>query len=573
MVGLTELPDRKPAALSGGQQQRVALARVLVTKPKALLLDEPLGDLDRLLQLRMRVELRNLQRQLGLMFIHVTHNQEEALSMADRIVVMNEARIQQVADPLTIATRPATELVARFMGDNNIIRGKVTESAERPRRDRGRGARARQRPRLQAARRRPSASRRWSRSAPRPSRSARPATAHAGNSAECEIVFVEFLGDLVKLHLIAGGERMLAKVPGERYPDSPGQGGRDDPHLLEGGGCPAPPLLSGPEPVPRLDLADIEADERGGRGRARARARRPASGGARRDAVSGWVTFAWALPGFIWLGFYLIAPLVFIVLMSFWTPDTSKGFVKDWTLHNYGQLLHPFSLNNAYWKDMLRSSQISAIAVAACLVFGFPVAYFLAMKVKKLQYQIALFILALAPFWTSFITRSVAWAYPLMGSHGALNQFLVKIGVSSYDHPLLDTQFTQLSVQLAMIQLYILFMVTPIFFLLAQVDRHALEAARDLGGNWWSTFREVILPQTMPGIVIGSIFIFVLTMGEYGTVEVISQGAVTTVGVYVHSQIVGTQYPQGAASAVLLVFVLILGVFGITRFANLREEI
>src|ERR671929_1855655 len=132
MVGLAPLADRKPRALSGGQQQRVALARVLVTKPKALLLDEPLGDLDRLLQLRMRVELRNLQRQLGLMFIHVTHNQEEALSMADRIVVMNEARIQQVADPLTIATSPETELVARFMGDNNIISGRVVErDAER----------------------------------------------------------------------------------------------------------------------------------------------------------------------------------------------------------------------------------------------------------------------------------------------------------------------------------------------------------------------------------------------------------------------------------------------------------
>src|SRR3954453_1589718 len=127
MVGLTELRGRKPAALSGGQQQRVALARVLVTKPKALLLDEPLGDLDRLLQLRMRVELRNLQRQLGLMFIHGTHNQEEALSMADRIVVMNEARTQKTADPLTIATRPETEVFARFMGDNNIIRGPVAD--------------------------------------------------------------------------------------------------------------------------------------------------------------------------------------------------------------------------------------------------------------------------------------------------------------------------------------------------------------------------------------------------------------------------------------------------------------
>ena len=165
---------------------------------------------------------------------------------------------------------------------------------------------------------------------------------------------------------------------------------------------------------------------------------------------------------------------------------------------------------------MLTSFETSVIAVAACLVFGFPVAYFLAMKVEKLQNQIALFIIALAPFWTSFLTRSVAWAYPLMGREGALNQALLKLHIVS--QPVDAFGFSTLSVRLAMIQLYILFMITPIFFLLAQVDRHALEAARDLGGNWFSIFREVILPQTMPGIVIGSIFIFVLTMGEYGTV-------------------------------------------------------
>jgi ABC-type Fe3+/spermidine/putrescine transport system ATPase subunit len=225
MVGLTELQGRKPAALSGGQQQRVALARVLVTKPKALLLDEPLGDLDRLLQLRMRVELRNLQRQLGLMFIHVTHNQEEALSMADRIVVMNDARIQQIADPLTIATKPATEVVARFMGDNNIIRGKVTESqngrivVEDEHHVRvsvksdGAGSPAVGDPALVAVR------------AAAVEVGEVADAADAGNSAECEIVFVEFLGDLVKLHLTAGGERMLAKVPGERYPAFRGREG------------------------------------------------------------------------------------------------------------------------------------------------------------------------------------------------------------------------------------------------------------------------------------------------------------------------------------------------------------
>ena len=223
VVGLTELAGRKPSALSGGQQQRVALARVLVTKPKALLLDEPLGDLDRLLQLRMRVELRNLQRQLGLMFIHVTHNQEESLSMADRIVVMNDARIQQVADPLTIATRPATELVARFMGDNNIISGKVVERADsRLVVEDEHGVRAS----LRVPGDKPAVG-------DAAQVSIRAAVVQIGdsapaaevNSADCEIVFVEFLGDLVKLHLTAGGERLLAKVPGERYPEFRGREG------------------------------------------------------------------------------------------------------------------------------------------------------------------------------------------------------------------------------------------------------------------------------------------------------------------------------------------------------------
>ncbi len=223
VVGLTPLAERKPRALSGGQQQRVALARVLVTKPKALLLDEPLGDLDRLLQLRMRVELRDLQRQLGLMFIHVTHNQEEALSMADRIVVMNEARIQQIANPLTIATKPATDVVARFMGDNNIIRGTVVErDGDRLVVEDGEHVRA--------SVRAPGASHAIGDPAVVSVRAAavtvdKSSSPGGPNSVECEIVFVEFLGDLVKVHLLTGGERMLAKVDAQEYPDLRGREG------------------------------------------------------------------------------------------------------------------------------------------------------------------------------------------------------------------------------------------------------------------------------------------------------------------------------------------------------------
>jgi ABC-type Fe3+/spermidine/putrescine transport system ATPase subunit len=125
-LDLTAFADRKPRQLSGGQQQRVALARALVTEPTVLLLDEPLGDLDRLLQLRMRVELRALQRRLQITFIHVTHNQEEALAIADQIVVMQDGRIQQVGRPQDVYTHPANLFTSGFMGDNNVMPGQVS---------------------------------------------------------------------------------------------------------------------------------------------------------------------------------------------------------------------------------------------------------------------------------------------------------------------------------------------------------------------------------------------------------------------------------------------------------------
>ncbi len=121
---------RRPAQLSGGQQQRVALARALITDPQALLLDEPLSALDPFLKIRMRAELKKLQTTLGISFIHVTHSQEEAMALADLVVVMNDGKIEQAAHPREVFNRPATAFVARFMGDHNVIAGRALESAE-----------------------------------------------------------------------------------------------------------------------------------------------------------------------------------------------------------------------------------------------------------------------------------------------------------------------------------------------------------------------------------------------------------------------------------------------------------
>ena len=117
--------SRRPQQLSGGQQQRVALARALITGPDALLLDEPLSALDPFLLIRMRAELKKLQKTLGISFVHVTHSQEEAMALADIIVIMNDGRIEQAATPREVFERPATAFVARFMGDHNVLTGRV----------------------------------------------------------------------------------------------------------------------------------------------------------------------------------------------------------------------------------------------------------------------------------------------------------------------------------------------------------------------------------------------------------------------------------------------------------------
>src|SRR5688500_638326 len=120
-VGLAQEKNRRPAQLSGGQQQRVALARALVNLPKVLLLDEPLGALDLKLRKGLQVQLKQIQRDVGITFIYVTHDQEEALTMSDRIGVMNHGRLEQIAVPEEIYERPATTFVAGFIGVSNLM--------------------------------------------------------------------------------------------------------------------------------------------------------------------------------------------------------------------------------------------------------------------------------------------------------------------------------------------------------------------------------------------------------------------------------------------------------------------
>ena len=129
MLDLVELPQyaaRKPAQLSGGQQQRVALARALINRPKVLLLDEPLGALDLKLRRQMQIELKRIQTEVGITFVHVTHDQEEAMTMADTVAVMNAGVIEQLGAPMDLYEHPRTTFAANFLGQSNLVKGRVT---------------------------------------------------------------------------------------------------------------------------------------------------------------------------------------------------------------------------------------------------------------------------------------------------------------------------------------------------------------------------------------------------------------------------------------------------------------
>ena len=130
LVQLGEVARRKPAQLSGGMQQRVALARAIVNRPDVLLLDEPLGALDLKLRRQMQIELKRIQSEVGLTFVHVTHDQEEAMTMADSIAVMNAGRLEQLGDPAALYENPSSTFVANFLGQSNLLQAKVTGSAE-----------------------------------------------------------------------------------------------------------------------------------------------------------------------------------------------------------------------------------------------------------------------------------------------------------------------------------------------------------------------------------------------------------------------------------------------------------
>lgn len=272
-----------------------------------------------------------------------------------------------------------------------------------------------------------------------------------------------------------------------------------------------------------------------------------------------------ATPLLLILGFFLAIPILLLLVVSFWDYDFA-GMYPDFVTFNYAETLGSW----VTWKTYGNTLKFAAIVWAITAFLGFWVAYFLAFHVKTATMQMVLFLVCTVPFLTSNIIRMISWI-PVLGRNGLVNSGLVGAGV--IDQPIEWLLYSDFAVILAMVHLYTLFMVTPIFNTMMRIDKSLVEAARDAGAQDWQIIWNVILPLAKPGIAIGTIFVVTLVMADFSTVQVMSGGQSASVALMMRNQMSLLQYPAAAANAIVLLVLVLSMVAGILRIVDIRKEL
>ncbi len=279
-----------------------------------------------------------------------------------------------------------------------------------------------------------------------------------------------------------------------------------------------------------------------------------------------------ALPFGAVFAFFFVAPLLLIVAVSFW-PTSDYALVPGFTADNYvsifsgcSELADPCVTLKTYWSTL----RFSFFTWLVSLLLGFTIAYFLAFHVRSTGMQTLLFVVCTIPFWTSNVIRMISWI-PLLGRNGLVNQGLMGAGL--IDQPLEWLLFSEFSVVLAFVHLYTMFMLVPIFNSMMRIDRALLEAAEDAGASAWQTLWNVIVPLSRTGIVIGSIFVITIVMGDFVTVGVMGGQQIASVGKVIQVQTSYLQFPLAAANAVVLLAVVLMIIVALTRLVDLRKEL
>ena len=272
-------------------------------------------------------------------------------------------------------------------------------------------------------------------------------------------------------------------------------------------------------------------------------------------------------------GLFFLLPLVLVVIVSAWDyneyemlpgfsfrgyTDTFEGCLSDWP--NICTI----------FKTYLKTLKLCFITWVLTLGIGFTLAYFLAFHVRSITWQITLSLICTIPFWTSNVIRMIA-GIPLLGRNGVVNQGLMSIG--AIHEPLEWLLFSEFAVILAFVHLFTFFMVVPIFNSMIRIDRSLIEAATDAGASSWQTLINVIIPLAKPGIVIGSIFVITIVMGDFVTIGVMGGQQIASAGKIIETRLNALQFPAAAANAVILLGATIMIIMGLSRLVDIRKEL
>jgi putative spermidine/putrescine transport system permease protein len=274
----------------------------------------------------------------------------------------------------------------------------------------------------------------------------------------------------------------------------------------------------------------------------------------------------------VFVAFFLL-PLVFVVIVSAWDyneyemlPALSFRGYSDTFEGCIAELPELCTILKTYAKTV----KLCFLTWAITLVVGFTIAYFLAFHVRSKTWQIVLSLLCTIPFWTSNVIRMIAWV-PLLGRNGLVNQGLIDLGLIKV--PVEWLLFSEFSVVLAFVHLFTFFMVVPIFNSMIRIDPKLVEAAYDAGATGFQTLVNIIIPLAKPGIVIGSIFVITIVMGDFVTIGVMGGQQIASAGKIIETRLNALQFPAAAANAVILLGITIVIISALTRLVDIRKEL
>jgi spermidine/putrescine transport system permease protein len=259
-----------------------------------------------------------------------------------------------------------------------------------------------------------------------------------------------------------------------------------------------------------------------------------------------------ALPAVLWLGLFFILPLLIVLVISFLTRGTAGVlYTQPVTLANYATILNP---QLPYFVVFQDSIVIAGIVTVICLLVGYPLAFFIATRQSALMKNLTLFLVIL-PFWTNFLVRTYAIKV-LIGQDGPINTTLLNLGLITEPLSLVNTQF---AVLLGLVYTYLPFMVLPIYSSVERFEFRLVEAANDLGANDLRSFWRVVLPLTLPGVMAGSILVFIPTIGAFITPDLLGGVSGLMIGNLINTQFRGSgNWPRGAAASMVMLLLVMI---------------